>query len=125
LTVEIAGWLLHTIRREVAGAEALAAETDLVTTLGERTLGPGGGRRFVDHIRSNSEAKIRIVEMFNRNRAVIDKLENRIRAGEKLTAGDAHSLAVAAIRDEVLTEAITETAYGYRFRPGWKQEWKP
>ncbi|GAA3120043.1 hypothetical protein [Streptosporangium carneum] len=125
MTVEIAGWLFRTINHEVAGAEALAAETDLVTVLGEKTLGPGGGKRFIDHIRSNSEAKIRIVEMFTRNRAVIDGLEDRIREGESLTADDAHLLAVAAIKDEVLSEAITETAYGYRFRPGWKEEWKP
>ncbi|MEV4090614.1 hypothetical protein [Streptosporangium saharense] len=125
MTAEIAGWLFHTIRREVAGAEALAAETDLVSTLGERTLGPGSGRGFIEHIRSNSEAKIRIVEMFTRNRAVLDDLEGRIREGGSLSAGEAHALAVAAIRDEVLTEALTETAYGYRLRPGWKEEWKP
>ncbi|MGW4425948.1 hypothetical protein [Streptosporangium sp. NPDC004631] len=124
-TREIAVWLLGTIKREVAGAEALAAETDLVTVLGERTLGPGGGERFIEHIRSNSEAKIRIVEMFNRNRAVIDELEARIRAGASLTGGDAQALAVAAIRDEVLSEAVVETAYGYRLRPGWREEWRP
>ncbi|MEV7009459.1 hypothetical protein [Streptosporangium sp. NPDC051022] len=125
MTAEIAGWLFRTIEHEVAGAEALAAETDLVTVLGEKTLGPGGGQRFIDHIRSNSEAKIRIVEMFTGNRAVLDELEERIREGKGLTPADAHALAVAAIRDEVLSQAIAETAYGYRFRPGWKEEWRP
>ncbi|MEV8630360.1 hypothetical protein AB0395_01770 [Streptosporangium sp. NPDC051023] len=125
MTAEIADWLFHTIRREVTGAETLAAETDLVAVLGERTLGLGEGGRFIDHIRSNSEAKIRIVELFTRNRAVLDGFEDRIREGGSLTAGEAHALAVAAIRDEVLSEALAETAYGYRLRPGWKEEWKP
>ena len=122
---EIATWLLTTIRREVAGAEALAQETDLVTTLGERTLGPGGGERFIEHIRSNSEAKIKIVEMFNRNRAVIDELESCISAGASLSGRDAQLLAAAVIRDEALAKAVAETAHGYRFRPGWREEWRP
>ncbi|MEV8630797.1 hypothetical protein AB0395_04000 [Streptosporangium sp. NPDC051023] len=122
---EIADWLYPTIEREMNGAQVLAADGDLLRDLGEKTLGPGGGEKFIEHISGSSQVKLNIIQRYRATRDLVNTFRKRLGAGEALSTEDALQLTRATIRDETLSEVLAYLAAGYYLRPGFKEEWKP
>ncbi|MFF4413645.1 hypothetical protein ACFYY8_14020 [Streptosporangium sp. NPDC001559] len=122
---DIADWLYPTIEREMNGAQVLAADGDLLRTLGEKTLGPGGGERFIDHISGSSQVKLNIIQRYRATREAVVAFRRRVASGESLSTEDTLALTRATIRDETLSEVLSYLAAGYYLRPGFREEWRP
>ncbi|MEV4098505.1 hypothetical protein [Streptosporangium saharense] len=122
---EIADWLYPTIEREMNGAQVLAKDGDLLRNLGEKTLGPGGGERFIDHISGSSQVKLNIIQRYLATRETVVAFRGRIASGESLSTEDTLAFARATIRDETLSEVLSYLAAGYYLRPGFREEWRP
>lgn len=96
---DLLAWLRTTITAELESAAGLLG-TDVAHQLGAALLG-GDDAMFVAHVQANSQTKLDI----------LSDCVQVIGAG-----GPGAELAYQTMR---------RLAYGYRFRPGWKDVWTP